>query len=180
MPRKITLALPGDKAANVHSMVRVNHAGELAAVKICEGQMAAYDSSDLSVVTSIEHTIEHELEHLRYFKDKIRAGMKSTVMLPLWDRISYALGYIAGKFGATGIAICTYAVEREIAAHYTEQLEVLPAGELRNAVQKFYDDEVGHRDGAAQFLADIGFVGNTVAALISFGCRVAIEISKRV
>jgi ubiquinone biosynthesis monooxygenase Coq7 len=177
--RKITLLLPGDSDC-AESTIRVDHAGEHAAVRICEGQIAGYRGNDPAILASLDHTLEHELEHLQYFEQKIAVlGMEPTMALPLWDALSYSLGYISGRLGVTGIMTCTFAVEREIALHYTEQLEELSPGELRDNVQRFYDDEVEHRDNAAEHLVSSSFLHRISARAISLGCRVAIEISKR-
>jgi ubiquinone biosynthesis monooxygenase Coq7 len=77
---------------------------------------------------------------------------------------------------------CTDAVETEIDRHYSAQLEQLgdDEPELASAIAEFREDELEHRDSARDAGATGAFGYPLLTAAIRAGCRVAIELSKRI
>jgi ubiquinone biosynthesis monooxygenase Coq7 len=77
---------------------------------------------------------------------------------------------------------CTDAVETEIDRHYGSQLDELGEddAELSADIAEFRADELEHRDSARDAGA-MGALGYPLlTAAIRAGCRVAIELSKRI
>jgi ubiquinone biosynthesis monooxygenase Coq7 len=77
---------------------------------------------------------------------------------------------------------CSDAVETEIDRHYREQLCELGEDdpELAADIEEFRADEVEHRDTARAAGATNAIGYPLLTAAIRAGCRVAIELSKRV
>jgi ubiquinone biosynthesis monooxygenase Coq7 len=77
---------------------------------------------------------------------------------------------------------CTDAIETEIDLHYGQQLDELGEDdpELAADIADFRADELEHRD-SARAAGATGAVGYPLlTAAIRAGCRVAIELSKRI
>ena len=78
---------------------------------------------------------------------------------------------------------CTAAVEDEIDRHYSEQLAALGDDEpaLSAAIAEFQADEREHRDTAHRRPAPRTSFGYPLLySAIRAGCRIAIELSKRI
>jgi len=77
---------------------------------------------------------------------------------------------------------CTAAIEDEIDAHYTEQLAALGDDEppLAAAIERFRADEREHRDAAIEAGAETSLGYPLLYSAIRAGCRMAIELSKRI
>ena len=77
---------------------------------------------------------------------------------------------------------CTAAIEDEIDAHYSEQLEALGDSEpeLSASIEQFRADEREHRDAALAAGAEQTPAYPILYSAIRAGCRIAIELSKRI
>jgi ubiquinone biosynthesis monooxygenase Coq7 len=77
---------------------------------------------------------------------------------------------------------CTDAIETEIDKHYGEQLAELGDDdpELARDITDFRADELEHRDTAREAGAANALGYPLLSAAIRAGCRVAIELSKRI
>lgn len=173
MSRIIGIRLPGD--ISEAEDIRVDHAGEYAAVNICAGQIAGYGNGPMRA--KLEEMLEHEQKHLEYFDAQIKEGRaKATALLPVWHILSYTLGYISGKLNCT--MICTHAIEKEICKHYEDQLSRTNPGKLHDAIKEFYLDEKEHMIEAASHMKP-GFFAAMATQIIGLGCKIAIALSKR-
>ncbi|MBL3285114.1 2-nonaprenyl-3-methyl-6-methoxy-1,4-benzoquinol hydroxylase [Rickettsiales endosymbiont of Paramecium tredecaurelia] len=144
----------GFGGAVIDQIVRVNHAGEYAAVYMYLGQLdeikRKINAKPLTsfvgeeVVRHIAHMLSVEKKHLAFFQSELRRRcMNPTIFLPLWRLLSY---YILGRL-SLGISIrqgmlTTRAVEEVIEKHYQGQVNVLRNLDLKNKpLAKFGHDE---------------------------------------
>ena len=173
----------GRSKADIHSMIRVNQAGEYGAKQIYKGQLAvmgdhAPDSSE------IRHMQEQEQIHLDAFDRMIaERGVRPTVLQPFWKVAGYALGATTAAMGPRAAMACTAAVETEIDAHYQEQLKELESEdepELAEMIAKFREEELEHKETAIASGAEETPGYPLLSAAIRLGCRVAIGLSKRI
>ena len=184
--------LPGDLtgAALRARVLRVDHAGELGAARIYDGQLAVLAGSP--AVAAIREMAAQEREHLAAFERLLaERGVRPTVLSPLWRAAGFALGAASALAGPRAAMACTVAVEEEIDAHYARQIEALEAdrdggddddddGELAATLANFRADERAHRDAARAHGAADGPAWAPFGALIRTGCRAAIWLSERV
>ena len=101
----------------LEEIIRVDHAGETAAVKIYEGQLLALNTfiKDEPLKKKIEEMKEHEKEHYEYFdKELKKRNMSPTKLLPLWDLLGVGLGFGTAMLGKKATMLCTAAVEEVI------------------------------------------------------------------
>ncbi|HET9428846.1 MAG TPA: demethoxyubiquinone hydroxylase family protein [Allosphingosinicella sp.] len=173
---------PGDVRPDIPSMLRVDQAGEYGATRIYAGQLAALgDSQPASRL--IAHMASQEQRHLRHF-DQLLAerGVRPTLLQPLWRVAGHALGVTTALISPAAAMACTAAVEDEIDLHYSEQLHALGSDhpELAETIRDFQADERSHRDTAIEAGAEESFGYPILYSAIRAGCRIAIELSKRI
>ena len=176
---------PGGQAMRLAQMLRVDHAGELAAVHIYRGQRAVLGAAagHEAIAEQLERMASHEARHLDRFDALLNeTRTRPTLLAPLWRAAGFALGAGTALLGEKAAHACTDAVETVIESHYAEQIAELEpqnpalAAELRG----FRDDELAHQREAI----DAGAREAPGAALLSLviraGCRAAIKITERI
>lgn len=108
--------------------------------------------------------------------------VRPTALQPLWNVAGFALGAATALMSEEAALACTDAVETEIDKHYTEQLTQLGSDdpELSSDIAEFRADELEHRDTAREAGATKAVGYPLLTAAIRAGCRVAIELPKRI
>ena len=173
---------PGDRRADTHSMLRVDHAGEYGATRIYAGQLAVL-RRNCTEAKLIARMAAQEERHLDRF-NALMAGrrVRPTALQPVWKVAGFALGAVTALMSEKAALACTDAVETEIDRHYGQQLDQLgdQDPELAADIAEFRADELEHRD-TARAAGATGAIGYPLlAAAIRAGCRVAIALSKRI
>ena len=180
MPRRRPLS------ERVEEMVRVDHAGEYAAVAIYKGQRAVFErqSGKDRIIEQLTQMEEEEQHHLDAFDDMIRnEGVRPTAMTPVWGVAAYGLGVMTALLGEKAAHACTEAVESVIEGHYDDQVQELAnCGETEKATlfARFRDEETAHKDLAVEEGAHNAPAYPLLSAVIKGGCRLAIRISEKV
>lgn len=184
MSRKPKPAAPGS-AADIESMIRVDHAGEYGAVRIYEGQLAVLrgrKGTERSVET-IAHMAQQEQRHLKAFDALINERkVRPTALEPVWRVAGFALGAATAMMGEKAAFACTAAVEEVIDEHYAAQIAALedkdPA--LKEKIEDFRADEAAHRETALQEGAQQAPAYTLLSETIKAGCRIAIKLSEKI
>jgi|OM-RGC.v1.021544314 Ubiquinone biosynthesis protein COQ7 len=164
-----------------HEIIVVDHAGELGAVEIYQGQI---DAARLrgEDVAELEAMREHEQRHLEYFEMLMRQGnIKQTPLIPLWRFAGRALGFVRGMMGKEARSQVTHSVETVIDGHYREQIEWAKSnGEdnLAAFMEDFRRDEDEHKQAAERDLTDSGCM-RVLGKTVELGSVAAIEITKK-
>ncbi|WP_174300332.1 demethoxyubiquinone hydroxylase family protein [Caulobacter sp. S45] len=175
----------GADKARLAEILRVDHAGELGAVAIYQGQRAVFAALDKppALATDLEEMAAHEAVHLAAF-DKLlnERSARPTVLVPLWRLAGFALGAGTALLGEKAAHACTEAVESVIEQHYAGQIEELRPREpkLADALSTYRDDELGHRDQAVAGGAREAPGYALLSAVIGAGCRAAIRLAEKV
>ncbi|MBA1338585.1 MAG: ubiquinone biosynthesis monooxygenase Coq7 [Pelagibacterales bacterium] len=169
----------------LEEIIRVDHAGERAAIKIYEGQLLALNTikQDQNLKEKIEEMKEQEKEHLEYFEREIqRRKIKPTYLLPIWDVMSVAIGFGTAMLGKKATMLCTASVEEVIEEHYQNQLEKLGNDEkdLKAKIKKFKEDESEHKNTAYEYGATSKGLYSIMDKVIQTGSRIAITISEKI
>jgi ubiquinone biosynthesis monooxygenase Coq7 len=174
----------GALAARMAEILRVDHAGEMAAVAIYQGQHAVLGSAPghERIAGQLAHMADQEAAHLARFDALItERQVRPTAMAPVWRMAAFALGAGTALMGDKAAHACTEAVETVIEEHYAEQIAELadrdPA--LAAELSKFRDEELAHRDLAVEEGAREAPGYALLAAVIRTGCRTAIKISEK-
>jgi ubiquinone biosynthesis monooxygenase Coq7 len=176
-------SLPGDpsRADLVARMIRVDHAGEVGAVRIYRGQLAVLGGTKAGAV--IQRMAAAEARHLEAF-DRLMAErrVRPTLLSPVWHVAGYALGAATAMLGPEAAMACTVAVEEVIDEHYRQQAETLGEDEtaLRDTIEEFRGEEVEHRDTALANAAREAPAYRPLTEAIKAGSRLAIWLSTRI
>lgn len=180
------MPLPGEAARDsMARMLRVDHAGEVAAKRIYQGQLDVLRQRPgmAAEVALIEEMAEKEDAHLARFEQLMRAHqVRPTALGPVWDLASYGLGVMSAMLGANAAMAATAAVEEVISEHYQAQLDALGADapELASVIAEFRADEMAHGETALASGAETAVGYAPFSALIKAGCRLAIKIAERI
>lgn len=173
---------PGERRPDRESMLRVNQAGEYGATRIYAGQLAVLGRSS-TAAHQIARMAAQEERHLARF-DRLMAErrVRPTALQPLWNVAGFALGAATALISEKAAMACTDAVETEIDRHYSEQLAELGDDdpELAADISEFQAEELEHRETARAHGAEEAIAYPLLTAAIRAGCRVAIELSKRI
>lgn len=175
----------GHTPQRIHEMLRVDHAGECAAVSIYKAQQKVFAGHGKThrVAQQTTDILAQEQKHLDEFNALLREyGTRPSALMPLWHLASHGLGTVMALMGEKAAHTCTEAVETVIGKHYNEQAQEVkdrhPA--LSKRFETYRDEELAHRtlaqkEGAAQAPAY-----PLLSAIIKTGCRTAIKISEKI
>ena len=173
---------PGDKRPDREPMLRVNQAGEYGATRIYAGQLAVLGRSS-PAAHQIARMAAQEQRHLDRF-DRMMAErrVRPTALQPLWSVAGFALGAATAMISEKAAMACTEAVETEIDRHYSEQLAALgdEDPEFAADIRDFQAEELEHREIAREHGAQEAIAYPLLTTAIRAGCRLAIELSKRI
>lgn len=181
-------ALPGNgMGREVDDMIRVDHAGETAAVAIYQAQQRVFGAvaHKRAMVNTLAEMEAGEHIHLAAFNDELRKRSgRPTALIGLWQPLSFALGAGTALLGEKCAHACTEAVESVIEEHYQEQIDALNAAgeepELAAMFTRFREEELEHRDTAIDEGAHDAPAYGLLTGIIKAGCRAAIALSKKV
>ncbi len=185
--RRIPLARPGRGASRARraEILRVDHAGEYAAVHIYRAQQAVFQgrAGHEAVAADMEEMRGQEAVHLARFDALLNAErVRPTIMTPVWRLAALGLGAGTALLGEKAAHACTEAVESVIEEHYADQIAELadrdPA--LAAELTQFRDEELAHHDHAVAQGSRDAPGQRLLSAVIKAGCRVAIKVSERV
>lgn len=179
----------------IHQVIRVNHAGEMGAKVIYDGQIAAFKiKKDSEALKLVQHMKDQEVVHFDYFDAEIKKQkVRPTLMQPLWKVGGFAMGFLTAMADKKAAMVCTTAVEEVIDDHYQDQMEKLEKEnkflsesekievlELRKKISKFRDEEIEHRDIAYENHAKDLNCFTPLSVAIKAVTRFAIFVSKKV
>ena len=154
----------GLKAADIRvsqGLMRVNHAGEVSAQAIYQGQSLTARSR--SVQRSMQQAAEEEADHLNWCKDRLEELDTHTSYLnPLWYFGSFTIGALAGLAGDKWSLGFVAETEHQVVAHLQSHLQKLPEQDekSRAILEQMKTDEEHHdtvaiESGAAELPARI-------------------------
>jgi ubiquinone biosynthesis monooxygenase Coq7 len=176
---------PGALKARTAEILRVDHAGELAAVQIYRGQQAVFAAARGKQAAAEEFSElgRQEEAHLEAFETLLtRRGVRPSLLSPLWSAAGFALGAATALIGEEAAHACTEAVESVIEQHYAGQVaeltEVEP--ELAGQLDRYRAEELAHHDQAIESGARDAPGYGLLTRVIRAGCRAAIKTAERV
>jgi ubiquinone biosynthesis monooxygenase Coq7 len=175
----------GASGRRLAEMLRVDHAGELAAVHIYRGQQAVLSKArGLSpLAAEFERMQQQEAAHLAAFDRLLtERGVRPSLLTPVWRAAGFVLGGATALMGEKAAHACTDAVEEVIGDHYAAQVEALSASEpeLAASIDGFRSEEAEHQNHAVDAGAREAPGYSLLAAVIRAGCRTAIRVAEKV
>ena len=141
---------------HIAGLMRVNHAGEVAAQALYHGQ--ALVSRDPLVQKHMQEAAVEEGDHLVWCQTRLlELGSHTSYLNPLWYMGSLAIGMTAGVVGDKWSLGFVAETETQVLKHIQNHLNQLPIQDQKSikVLQQMQVDEAVHRDeaiksGAAQ------------------------------
>jgi len=133
-----------EKSASARLM-RVNHAGEIAAQALYQGQ--AFWARKPQIAAELKTAGAEEMDHVAWCERRLsELGGRKSLLNPLWYAGSFAIGAFAAAFGdptSLGFIIET---EKQVEAHLHGHLASLPPADFRTRkiIEAMNADEVAH------------------------------------
>jgi ubiquinone biosynthesis monooxygenase Coq7 len=131
------------------ALMRVNHAGEVCAQALYEGQALA--AREGRTRAALEQAAREEEDHLAWCAQRIRElGGRMSLLNPLWYAGSLAIGFGAGALGDRWSLAFLAETERQVEAHLQGHLAQLAEADERTraVVRAMQAEEAAHRQTA--------------------------------
>ena len=136
-----------DHPARRHAaaLMRVNHAGEIAAQALYHGQ--ALTARNPRTREALLQAARDETDHLAWCEERVRElDDRTSLLAPVWYAGSFAIGALAGLAGDRNSLGFVAETERQVIEHLESHLHSLPDGDERSRriVEQMRDDEARH------------------------------------
>jgi 3-demethoxyubiquinol 3-hydroxylase len=138
-------ALTPEEKRESASLMRVNHAGEVAAQALYHAQ--ALFARDAGVREFMLQAGREETDHLAWCETRLKElGSRPSLLNPLWYAGSFGIGALAALMGDQTSLGFVAETERQVEGHLKNHLDRLPADDARSRaiVEAMVHDEVGH------------------------------------
>lgn len=130
-------------------LMRVNHAGEIAAQGLYHGQ--ALTARAETTITQMRISAKEEEDHLAWCEQRLtELQTHRSRIAPLWYLGSYAIGATAGLFGDKWSLGFVAETEKQVEKHLQNHLNKLPLHDEKSRViiETMREDERRHGDAA--------------------------------
>lgn len=165
--------------AHAAGLMRVNHAGEIAAQGLYQGHAAV--ARDASVQAQLKAAAEEEYDHLAWCEQRLaELDAEPSRLSPLWYAGSFAIGAASGVLGDKWSLGFIAETERQVCEHLDRHLERLPDDDSRSRaiVERMRDEEAGHGEDAVQ--AGASELPRAVKRLMALTARIMTTTAYRV
>lgn|GEM_PF-61065 len=166
---------PLTKAEMAHSagLMRVNHAGEIAAQGLYQGHAAF--ARDPATEEQMKNAADEELDHLAWCEQRLdELDSAPSVLRPIWYGGAYAIGAASSVLGDQWSLGFIEETERQVSEHLTNHLGQLPVNDLKSRaiVTQMRDEEEIHganakKAGAAALPPPIRVLMRAVARVMT-------------
>lgn len=141
--------LSDEERQRAASLMRVNHAGEVCAQALYQGQALTAQCEPTKQV--LYAAAAEETDHLAWTAERIEAlGGRTSILNPFWYATSFAMGAVSGLAGDGRNLGFLAETERQVEGHLAGHLDRLPANDLKSRaiVRQMQEDEARHARSA--------------------------------
>jgi len=141
--------LSAAERSHAAGLMRVNHAGEVAAQALYQGHATV--ARDKTIQEQMQHAAAEEFDHLAWCEQRIQElGEAPSRMSPIWYAGAYAIGAASGLLGDKWSLGFIAETERQVCAHLDTHLDGLPAEDARSRaiIETMRDEEAQHGESA--------------------------------
>jgi len=149
------------------ALMRVNHAGEVAAQALYHGQ--AFVARAGATHDFLVKAADEETDHLAWCETRLaELHARPSLLNPLWYAGSFVIGALAASLGDRASLAFVVETERQVEGHLQSHLARLPAEDTRSRaiVEAMRSDEVAH--GAQASAAGAGTLPAAVRTLMRY------------
>jgi ubiquinone biosynthesis monooxygenase Coq7 len=137
--------LSADERRRSAALMRVNHAGEIAAQALYNGQSLLARSAATRAL--LDNAAHEERDHLAWCATRIvELGGRTSLLTPFWYAGSFCIGALAGLRNDSMSLGFVRETEHQVEAHLRDHLQRLPEKDGRSAaiLGRMAEDEVHH------------------------------------
>lgn len=130
-------------------LMRVNHAGEIAAQALYQGHAAV--ARDSGVENQMQRAADEEFDHLAWCEQRLEElGESPSRLSPLWYAGAFVIGAASGVLGDKWSLGFIAETEDQVCAHLDSHLDELPVDDKRSRaiVATMRDEEAEHGENA--------------------------------
>lgn len=138
-------ALDDRERRHAAGLMRINHAGEVAAQALYQGH--AVMARDPAVARHMQEAAAEERDHLAWCEERLRElGAAPSRLGPVWYASAFAIGAASGVLGDRWSLGFVAETERQVAEHLGDHLQKLPQKDARSRaiVQQMRKEEAAH------------------------------------
>ena len=155
------------------ALMRVNHAGEIAAQALYHGQaLVARSAATRDLLLKAAH---EETDHLAWCETRLKElDSRPSLLNPLWYAGSFAIGALAALLGDRTSLGFVVETERQVEGHLDQHLARLPPDDARSRVilETMRTDEIAHgmtakAAGAAELPAPVRMLMRSTARVMT-------------
>ena len=139
------IELDENKRKHIASLMRINHAGEVSAQALYQGQ--SITARNAEVRKKLEQSALEENDHLAWTENRLHElGDRTSLLNPVWYAGSFAIGALAGALGDRWNLGFLAETEHQVVRHLDEHLEQLPVEDRRSRaiLEQMKIDEASH------------------------------------
>lgn len=141
--------LDSTQRSHAAGLMRVNHAGEIAAQALYKGHAAV--ARDADIEQQMQQAAAEEFDHLAWCEQRIHElGESPSRLSPVWYAGAFAIGAASGILGDKWSLGFIAETERQVCTHLDSHLEGLPQEDARSRaiVKQMRDEEQEHGEAA--------------------------------
>lgn len=139
--------LTAEEKRHTAGLMRVNHAGEVCAQALYQGQ--ALTAKLPEVRAEMEQAAEEEVDHLVWCQERLNElGSQPSLLNPLWYGLSFTIGASAGLISDRMSLGFVAATEQQVCKHLENHLSALPEQDIKSkaVVEQMLADEAKHAE----------------------------------
>jgi len=126
-------------------LMRVNHAGEVAAQGLYQGHGVV--SRDPQIAEQMRRAADEELDHLGWCEQRLdELGYRPSLLSPIWYGGAFAIGALSGVLGDRWSLGFVEETEKQVSEHLSGHLQRLPENDKRSRaiVERMRVEEEAH------------------------------------
>ena len=134
-----------DEKRHISGLMRVNHAGEIAAQALYKAQ--ALTARDTELKKTMQVSADEEIDHLNWCESRLKELNDHTSYLePVWSVGSFGIGLVAGFFGDKWNLGFLAETEYQVVRHLDSHLKQIPERDQRSRaiLLQMREDELHH------------------------------------
>jgi ubiquinone biosynthesis monooxygenase Coq7 len=137
--------------AHAAGLMRINHAGEVAAQGLYQGHAAV--ARDKSIERQMQQAANEEFDHLAWCEQRLtELGAAPSRLSPFWYGGAFAIGAASGFLGDRWSLGFIAETERQVCEHLESHFERLPKDDARSRaiLERMHEEEAEHGENAVE------------------------------
>jgi len=145
------LELSDEQKSHAAGLMRINHAGEVAAQGLYQGHAAV--ARDAATEEQMQRAANEEFDHLAWCEERLaELDAGPSRLSPVWYAGAFAIGAASGVLGDRWSLGFIAETEKQVCAHLDSHLENLPEDDVKSRaiVEKMRAEEQEHGESAIE------------------------------